>query len=197
MGVGISARAGFDPYGATRFLTAMEHECQPEAAAQNDLIHARRTSYPHIRPRPNVSRMRRPPRGNSRRPGQDERDHAELPRQRRRPGLWRGSERGLRARPALPAPAARLHLRRSRRFTSRTPRRPCSASRRAAARRSGSTSCAFRRSNEPRPIPDIRAGWMASTRRASKTSRSTASRRDRDCEGRRMVLPDLCDALWQ
>ena len=66
IGVGISARAHFDPYGAARFLTAMERNAELKAGkvsldprAQDFLRRTRR--------RRSGSRARRPPRGNTRR----------------------------------------------------------------------------------------------------------------------------------
>ena len=57
IGVGISARAGFDPYGAERFLTSMGTNaiCARSAPAS---IRARRTSCRRIRRRPSASTTR-------------------------------------------------------------------------------------------------------------------------------------------
>ena len=54
IGVGISSRAGFDPYGATRFLTSMGRNARTARAAAPRSIRARRTSCPRIRRRPSA-----------------------------------------------------------------------------------------------------------------------------------------------
>ena len=108
IGVGISARAGFDPYGASRFLTDMQRNAELKTAAAAP-THARSTSlHPSGDARAGEERARqRPP---VRGPGTGERDRDRISRRRRRHGLWRGPERRLRARPPLPASQARLHL---------------------------------------------------------------------------------------
>ena len=54
IGVGISARAGFDPYGAARFLTAMGRNAELQAG-ETSPIRARRNSCRRIRRRPSAS----------------------------------------------------------------------------------------------------------------------------------------------
>ena len=68
IGVGIAARAGYDPYGAVRFLTSMGRNAELKRAARRISIRARPTSSPRIRRRPSASRMRRPMRASSARP---------------------------------------------------------------------------------------------------------------------------------
>ena len=58
IGVGISARAGFDPYGAQRFLTSMGQNAHLQGAAQPASIRARRTSCRRIRRRRSASPTR-------------------------------------------------------------------------------------------------------------------------------------------
>ena len=62
IGVGISARAGFDPYGASRFLADMQRNADLRGAAAAK--RARPTSSPPIRRRPSASRTRSPMPGN-------------------------------------------------------------------------------------------------------------------------------------
>ena len=84
---------------------------------------------------------------------------ARLSGEYRRPGLRRGSERGLRARPALSASASSASPSWRRTVSrSKIPRRRCSASRKAAARRCGSTWCACRRSRRSRDY--LKSGWI-------------------------------------
>ena len=176
IGVGIAARANFDPYGASRFLTSMErnaalkagktsldpraqdflssHPATPERV-QNAQASARQY---HL-----AGRRRARPRDLSRR----DRQHR----------LWRRPQRRFRARPALPASEARLHLRRARNLHARQHR--AGRDRRARgrhARRCASTWCGCR-PNSRSPTISIPAGWKASTRLRPKTSPSTASRR--------------------
>ena len=60
IGVGIAARAGYDPYGAARFLTSMGRNADLKTSAERSerSIRARRISSPRIRPRPSASRTR-------------------------------------------------------------------------------------------------------------------------------------------
>ena len=57
IGVGISARAGFDPFGASRFLTDMQRNADLKPAAGSE-GRAHPTSSPRIRRRPSGSRTR-------------------------------------------------------------------------------------------------------------------------------------------
>ena len=49
IGIGIAARAGYDPYGAVRFLTSMEHnsELKPQQSGAIDLA---RAGFPVVAP---------------------------------------------------------------------------------------------------------------------------------------------------
>ena len=111
IGVGISARAGYDPYGAERFLTSMGHNAQlrtPRAIDPRapDFL----SSHPATPERvTNAVANARQYTG----PGAGAREQGGVSRAPRRPGLWRGPERGLRARPQVPASQARLHLHRA------------------------------------------------------------------------------------
>ena len=124
IGVGISARAHFDPYGAARFLTAMERNAELKAGKTSldpraqDFLSSHPATPERVQNAQANARQYTSPRRRRARP----RDLSRRDRQHR---LWRGSERRLRARPALPASEARLHLR-SARIPSRstTPRRP-------------------------------------------------------------------------
>ncbi|MCS3974520.1 putative Zn-dependent protease [Bradyrhizobium japonicum] len=68
IGVGLSAKAHFDPYGAARFLSAMESAMPSSRSARPRSIHARRISPRRIRRPPSACRMHRPSHGNMRRP---------------------------------------------------------------------------------------------------------------------------------
>ena len=76
IGVGIAARAGYDPYGAVRFLTSMGRNAraQIEPGPTAPSIRARPISSPPIRRRRSASRMRRPTPASLPRPGAGERD---------------------------------------------------------------------------------------------------------------------------
>ena len=77
IGVGIAARAGYDPYGAVRFLTSMGRNAELKAGDPGAAsIRARPTSCPRIRRRPSASRTRRPTPASSARPARGERDRA-------------------------------------------------------------------------------------------------------------------------
>ncbi len=149
IGVGIAARAGYDPYGAVRFLTAMGRNAELKANPAQSQIDPRARRFPLLasgdaRAHQERARQRPPVRRPQRQPSATARAYLAA---RRRHGLRRGSERRLRARPPLPASQARLHLSRAGRLQrSTTPRRRCSACARAAARRCGSTWCGCRRS---------------------------------------------------
>jgi predicted Zn-dependent protease len=67
MGVAISARAHFDPYGASRFLTSMERMPNSRRAAPRS-TRAHRTSCRRIRRRPSACSAPAPRRGNTFRP---------------------------------------------------------------------------------------------------------------------------------
>ena len=82
IGVGIAARAGYDPYGAVRFLTSMGRNAELKTSPGNRTsIRARPTSSPRIRPRPSASRMRRRNARQFNAPGAGERDRDGLSRQ--------------------------------------------------------------------------------------------------------------------
>ena len=109
IGVGMSARAGFDPFGASRFLTDMQRNAVSRRPAAIP-IRARSTSSPAIRRRRSACKNAL---ANARQfsgPGTGERDRTEYLGESRRRDLWRGPERRLRARPEISAPQARLHL---------------------------------------------------------------------------------------
>ena len=63
IGVGISARAGFDPYGASRFLADMQRNADLKTAGSDKRAHP--TFSPPIRQRPTGSKSRSPMRGSS------------------------------------------------------------------------------------------------------------------------------------
>ena len=109
IGVGISARAGYDPYGAERFLTAMgqnahlraqQRQHRP-ACAGLPVVASGDAGARHQR-----GRQRAPVHRPGRRPAREER----VSHQPRRHRVRRGPERGLRARAEIPASEARLHL---------------------------------------------------------------------------------------
>ena len=112
IGVGISARAHFDPYGASRFLTAMERNA--ELKAGKSAIDPRAQDFLSSHP---ATPERDPERAGQRAAvfvaGKRRARSRNLSRRHRQHRLWRGSERGIRARPSLPAPQARLHLHRT------------------------------------------------------------------------------------
>ena len=176
IGVGIAARAGFDPYGAARFLTDMEHYAALKSASRRYRpararfsLHASgdaRAGEERARQRPPVQR----PRHRRARPRR-------LSRQRRRHGLWRGPERRLRARPPLPASQARLHLPGAARLHARQHRAGgARLEGRRRPRRCGSMSSACR-PNRRWPTISNPAGSSTSMRRACRTSPSTDFRR--------------------
>ena len=109
IGVGISARAHFDPYGAARFLTAMERNAELKAGKTSldpraqDFLSSHPATPERVQNAQANARQYRLARKRRARP----RDLSRRDRQHR---LRRGPERGLRARPALPASEARLHL---------------------------------------------------------------------------------------
>ncbi len=117
IGVGISARAGFDPYGASRFLTDMQRNADLKAAAGG----ADSRGLDFLSSHPATPDRVKNALANARqfsRPGPGERDRGEYLGNLDGTGLWRGSERGFCARPAFSPPQARL-LRSSRRRASR------------------------------------------------------------------------------
>ena len=124
IGVGISARAHFDPYGAARFLTAMERNAALKAGKTSldpraqDFLSSHPATPERVQNAQTNARQYSSPRGRRARP----RDLSRRDRQHR---LWRRPQRRFRARPPLPASEARLHLRRRRKPSrSTTPRRP-------------------------------------------------------------------------
>ena len=110
IGVGISARAQFDPLRRGALPHRDGAQCRAEGRRDPRSIRARRTSCRRIRRRRSGCRTRRPMPGNIPRPDGGERDRETYLADHRRHGLWRGPERRLCARPALPASQARLHL---------------------------------------------------------------------------------------
>ena len=192
VGVGISARAGFDPYGAVRFLTAMGRNAELRAARQQ----RRRPALPRLpllasRRRPTGSRSRAPMRASSPRRATCARD---------RTAIWRASTACPTARTrakamcAAAASCIRASASPSRRRTAsrwRTPRRPCSACATAAISRCGSTWCACR--------PSRRSGQYLALRldreRRRQVDRGVRDQRpadrDRARQGRPMVVPAL------
>ena len=113
IGVGISARAGYDPYGAQRFLTSLGMNSALRAQSANidprapDFL----SSHPATPERVNNAQNQRA--AVHRPPGSGSPRQSRIPRHDRRPGVRRGPERRLRARPPLPASQARLHLHRA------------------------------------------------------------------------------------
>ncbi len=152
IGIGIAARAGYDPYGAVRFLTSMQHnsELKPQQSGAidprapdflsshpatperitNALANARQYSGP--KPQPPL-----PPSAATRRPISPASMASYSARIRAR-GLYAAGAFCIRG-SASPLPRRMASL-------WKIPRRPCSASSMAAARRCGSTSCACPRS---------------------------------------------------
>ena len=189
------------PMAPSRFLTSMGRNAElgrSRAAPINPRSPDFLSSHPATPER--VSECARSTRASStprRRLGRRTRQGC-ISRRHRRARLRRGSERRLRARPPLPASAARLHLHRARRFQrSTTPRRRCSASRMAATRRCGSTSCACRPTRSSTDY--LTSGWIENidpgTRRGGHHQR--LSRRHRDRQGRPMGVPALRRPLRQ
>ena len=173
IGVGISARAHFDPYGASRFLTAMERNAALKAGKTSldpraqDFLSSHPATPERVQNAQANARQYTSPRRRRARP----RDLSRRDRQHR---LWRGPERRLCARPALPASQARLHLCSARDVHAGQHR--AGRDRRARgrhARRCASTWCGCRPSSRS-AIISIPAGWKASTRPRPKTSPSTA-----------------------
>ena len=112
IGVGISARAHFDPYGAARFLTAMERNAELKAGKTSvdpraqDFLSSHPATPERVENAQNTRKAVHLARGRRTR-------SRNLSRRDRQHRLRRGSERRIRARPALPASQARLHLRRA------------------------------------------------------------------------------------
>ena len=134
IGVGISARAHFDPYGAARFLTSMERNAELKAGKTSidpraqDFLSSHPATPERIAERAEHRAAIHLARGRRAR----SRDLSLRDRQHR---LWRGPERGFRSRPPLPASQARLHLHRARQFHARQYR--AGRDRRARGRHAG------------------------------------------------------------
>ena len=146
IGVGISARAGFDPFGASRFLTDMQRNADLKTGRRRP-ARARRTFSPPIRRRPSASRTRSPMRASSAGPA---RASATATNISARSTAWSMARTRARASCAggascIPSSASPSWRRRASRST--TPRRRCSASRTAATKRCGSTWSACRPSS--------------------------------------------------
>ena len=113
IGVGISARAKFDPYGASRFLTSMERNAALKAGKSSldpraqDFLSSHPATPERVQNAQNSARQFTSPEGGER----DRETYLAVDRQHR---LWRGPQRRFRARPAFPASEARLHLCRAR-----------------------------------------------------------------------------------
>jgi predicted Zn-dependent protease len=106
IGVGISARAGFDPFGASRFLTDMQRNADLKPAAGSGEARAPDFLTTH----PATPERVKNALANARQfsgPGSGERDRDEYLSD---VDLWRRSERGLCARPPLFASKAQLHV---------------------------------------------------------------------------------------
>ena len=192
IGVGISARAGFDPYGAARFLTDMQRNADLKAAGARS---AGPRLSPRIRRRPTGSRTRSPTRASTAVPATASATATNIS-----PGSTAWSMARIRAKAScaaaascIPSSASLSWRRRASRST--TPRRPCSASR-AAARRCGSTWSACRPSSRSATISNP-AGWRTSTRQARGVHRQRLPGGDRDGDRRRVVVPPLRRALRQ
>ncbi len=109
IGVGIAARAHFDPYGAARFLSAMERNAAHEG--RQDLARSPRAGFPVLAPGDARARAERAGQRPAIHLAAERRARPrDLSRRDRQPRLWRGPQRRFCARPALPAPEARLHL---------------------------------------------------------------------------------------
>ena len=158
IGVGISARAGFDPYGASRFLTDMQRNADLKASAGG----ADPRSLDFLSSHPATPERVKNALANARQfsgPGAGERDRAEYLGQPRRSGLWRGSRaKALRAAGISCIPSSASALWRHPASRSTIPPRRCSASRRAAseALRLDVVSVPAEQS-----LPDyLKSGWM-------------------------------------
>ena len=195
VGVGISARAGFDPYGAVRFLTAMGRNAELRQTNNNgvdprflDFL----SSHPgDAGPAEDRARQCAP----VHRAGRHRARQGELSGEHRRPALRRGPERGLRARPPLPASAPRLHLHGARPLH-------------AGEHRAGRARRARQRQSRAAPRRGARAGGAdaraISRLRLDRERRREIGRgvrdqqsadRDRARAGRSVVVPALCDPL--
>ena len=113
IGVGLSARAHFDPFGASRFLAGDGAQRGPEG--RQDLARSARAGLPVLAPGDAGARAecagQRPAIHLAAKRRARPRDLSRRDRQHR---LWRGPQRRFRARAALPASQARLHLCRAR-----------------------------------------------------------------------------------
>ena len=165
IGVGISARAHFDPFGASRFLTAMERNAALKAGKTSldpraqDFLSSHPATPERVQNAQASARQYSSPRRRRARP----RDLSRRDRQHR---LWRGPQRRLCARPALPASQARLHLCRARYVHARQHR--AGRDRRARgrhARRCASTWCAV--PAEQSLCDYLNSGWMEGVDKAS------------------------------
>ena len=179
----IAARAGYDPYGAVRFLSSMEHnsELKPQQTAAHQSARAR---LPVVAS--GDARSASPTRiANARQysgaPRRDHREHrcarqGRLSRRHRRHRVRRGSERRFRARPPLPASAAGLHFHRAGRLHPRQHR--AGRARRQARRRPGAAArCGARAGRaDARRLSDFRLDREYRSQHASKTSPSTVFR---------------------
>jgi predicted Zn-dependent protease len=109
IGVGLAARAHFDPYGAARFLSSM---AQRGAEGRQDPARSACTGFPLLA---SGDARARPERAGRREAiylaGRRRPRPRNLSRGDRQHRLWRRSERRLCARTALPASETRLHLR--------------------------------------------------------------------------------------
>ena len=196
IGVGISARAGFDPFGASRFLTDMQRNADLKAAGGNtdpralDFL----SSHPATPERVQERARQCPP---VQRPRRRRTRPRRISRQPRRRDLWRGPERGLRARPALPASQARLHLHGAAGLLARQYRaggaRPQGRRRRGAAPRRGERAG---RAVAAR-LPEIGLDGECRRRKRRGIHHQRLSGGDRDRHRRAMVVPAVRPALRQ
>ena len=134
IGVGISARAKFDPYGASRFLNAMERNAAMKAGKTSldprtqDFLSSHPATPERVQNARNSARQYSSPGERRARP-------RDLSRRDRQPRLWRRPQRRFCPRPALPASEARLHLCRARYLHARQHR--AGGDRRARGRHPG------------------------------------------------------------
>ncbi len=150
IGVGIASRAGYDPYGAVRFLTSMEHnsELKPEqTGAINPSAPDFLSSHPATPERITnaLANARQYRAAGHRQSGRI----SPRPRRPTSPTSTASSTARIRAKALCAAgasciPSSASPSPRPTASRSTIPRRPCSASSTAAARRCASTSCACR-----------------------------------------------------
>ena len=168
LGIGIAARAGYDPYGAVRFLTSMEHNSELKAEQTGPSIRRRRTFCRRIRRRLNASPMRLPMPASIAPLPPIRRSSSPMPR--RPTSLISTALYSARIRAKALCAAGGSCIRssaspspRRKDLRSTTRRRRCSGSSAAAARRFAWTLCAYPPSRRWPPISPP-AGSRISTR---------------------------------